>query len=54
MTGQWKQKPENFFHHQGVGQIAHIGAAIFFADGNAKDTKVAKFFPHLYRSESVV
>ena len=37
----------DLFHHQGVGQITHIGAAVFFADGDAQYAQITELLPHL-------
>ena len=40
-----RRSPGNFLYHNGVGQVAHVGAAVFFVSGNAQQAQIAHFFP---------
>src|SRR5690606_14747302 len=38
----------DFFHGHHVGQVAHIGAAVFFTHGNAKYTQFTELTPEVH------
>ena len=39
----------DFFHRDDVRQIAHVGAAVFFADRDAENAEVAHLLPQVHR-----
>ena len=39
----------DFLHRHDVGQVAHVGAAVFFADGDAEHAQLAHLAPQVHR-----
>jgi hypothetical protein len=47
-------RPGDFLHHQGVGQVAQAGAAVFLAHGDTQHTQIAEFSPQLIGEQVVL
>ena len=41
-------RPRDFFHRNHVGQVAHVGAAIFLAHGDAQHAQIAHLLPQVH------
>ena len=46
--------PGDFLHHQGVGQIAQAGAAVFLAHGDTQHAQIAELLPQLVGEQVVL